>query len=773
MRVRPKKCTNSNEFIGLAVWPSACTTVSGIMFRSLLTVLLAVAVALFGIEPVQAQYSAPGSYPSQGYAPGQPYAPAPYSQGSQYAQQQYPQQQYPQAQAQYPPAPQSYPGNPQGQYPQTAPDGEDQTADQQHGVARLSIVQGDVNVKLGSSGELVSAAVNAPLVAQDHVQTSPGSRAEVEFDSANLLRLAPNTDVGFADLEYHRYQVQLGQGTLIYRVLRDSDAQAEIDTPSIAVHPLQQGEYRISVLEDGTTQITVRAGQAEILSPRGSQRLDAGHTTLVRGNPSDPEFQTSYEIARDQFDDWCAGRDRDLLASQSYNYVNRDVYGADDLDAYGNWVPSQYGQVWAPRPPVADWSPYSYGQWSYVDDYYGWSWVDNAPWGWAPYHYGRWFWNGGYGWCWWPGARFGLSLWSPALVGFFGWGGGAGLWAGLGWVALAPFETFHHWWGHGAFGRGGFGFRGGFGRGYGFERNTNIGSMYRNAAIRGGAMTAAFDRFGGPGQRFSPATRAQLGNASLFHSGVPISPNRGSFQFSNRQAVANPRLAPAANRQFFRSPQSMSGARFGSAATQGAAPNMMHGVAPNMQRSAGMRSTYTAPNSSGWQRFGAPGNSSGVRQNFSGGQEQSGWHRFGQPQSSAAGAYGGARPGGAQPGYNRPYGQGSYQSRPPSANSPASQPRSGSPGYGAYNGGFGGRSAFTAPRYSAPSAPHYSAPSAPHYSEPPHYTAPHYSAPASRGNSGGGGSFHGGGAPRGGGGGGGGFHGGGGGHSSSGGHHGR
>jgi hypothetical protein len=727
---------------------------------------LAVCVAAFGAGPVQAQFTAAGSYPAPQYSQNS------YPQDPQYSQPSYGGQ-YPQAQAQYPQGPQQYPGYPQGQYPQPAPNAQDpntqnQGTDQQHGVARLSIVQGDVNVKLASTGELVSAAVNAPLVAQDHVQTSPGSRAEVELDSANLLRLAPNTDVGFADLEYHRYQVQLGQGTIIYRVLRNSDAQAEIDTPSIAVRPVQQGEYRISVLEDGTTQITVRAGAADMFSPRGSQRLDAGHTTLVRGNASDPEFQTSYEIARDQFDDWSAGRDRDLLASQSYNYVNPDVYGADDLDAYGNWVPSQYGQVWAPRPPVPDWSPYSYGQWTYVDDYYGWSWVDNAPWGWAPYHYGRWFWNAGYGWCWWPGARFGVSLWSPALVGFFGWGGGIGLWAGLGWVALAPFELFHPCWGHGGFDRGRFGFGGAFGRGYGFDRNVNIASRYRNAAIRGGAMTAAFDRFGGPGQRFSPATRAQLTSASLFHGGVPVSPARGSFQFSNRTAMANPHLAGATNRQFFHAAQGFSGqgiggSRFGS---PGAAA---HGVAPNMQRSeSGMRNSYGGSGSSGgWQRFGAPGASNAYRQSFSNGQEQSGWHNFGQPHGSSSGAYGGARPSGAQPGYGRSYGSGNYgnyQSRPPSANSPAAQPRGGSPGYGGYNGGSGGggRSAFTAPRYSAPSAPHYSAPSAPHYS------APHYSAPS---HAEGGGSFHGGGGGSHGGGGG--SHGGGGGHSSSGGHHGR
>lgn len=722
------------------------------MFRSALSMVLAAGVAVFGIVPVEAQYAAPGSYP------GQQASQNPYGQAPPYAQNgPYPPAQYPQAPGQYPPAQQPYPGSPQAQgYPQAASN----EGDQQHGVARLSIVQGDVNVKLGSSGELVSAAVNAPLVAQDRVQTSPGSRAEVELDSANLIRLAPNTDLGFADLAYHRYQLQLGAGAVIFRVLRDSDAQAEIDTPSIAMRPAQQGEYRIAVLDDGTTQITVRAGQAQVFSPSGSQNLDAGRTMLVRGNPASPEFQTSYEIARDQFDDWSAGRDRELLASQSYNYVNRDVYGADDLDAYGNWVPSQYGDVWAPRPPVADWSPYSYGQWTYVDDYYGWSWVDNAPWGWAPYHYGRWFWNGGYGWCWWPGARFGVSLWSPALVGFFGWGGGVGAWAGLGWVALAPFEALHAWWGHG-FGRGGFGFGERFGRGYGFDRNVNIASMYRNAAIRGGAMTAAFNRFGGPGQRFSPATRAQLGNASLFHGGVPVTPARGSFAFSNRTAVANSRLSSAANRQFFHPAQGLSGARFNSPAAQ-------HGVAPNLQHASGMRSGVGAQagSSGGWQRFGAPGNSGSFRQSFNGGQERSGWHSFGQPQGSASGAYG-ARPGySARPsapgaGYqSRPAAPGAgYQSRPyggstaPRATSPGSGYRgSSSPGYGGYRGGYdGGRSASTAPRYSAPAAPRYSAPSAPHYSAP----------------RGGGGSFHGGGESHGGG------HSGGGGHSSSGGHHGR
>ncbi len=731
------------------------------MCRNLFTLVLAFAVALFATEPaVYGQYG-PASSPDPQYS-GQQYPP------------QYPQAQYPPAggypQGPYPQNPyaqgQPYPQNPQaGQYPQQQPypqgspdpNAQDAAQDQLHGVARISVVQGDVNVRRGDNGEFVAAVMNAPLMSQDHLQTSPGSRAEVELDYGNLIRVAPNTDLGFADLEYHRYQVQLGAGTIIYRVLRDSKAQAEIDTPNIAVTLEGQGEYRISVLEDGTTQITVRSGQAQMYSQRGSQMLTAGHSVLVRGNPADPEFQQGYEIVRDQLDDWSTNRDHELLASQSYRYVSPDIYGTEDLDAYGDWVPSQYGQVWAPRPPTADWSPYSYGQWTW-EGYYGWTWVDSAPWGWAPYHYGRWFWNGGHGWCWWPGAIAASVLWSPALVGFFGWG------AGLGWVALAPFELFHPWWRHGF----GFGF-GGYGRGgFGIGRGENIARTYRNAGIRGGAMTAGYDGFGGPNGRFSPATRAQLSNANLFRGQMPIGPTRGSYHFSNRQAAVNPRLASAANRQFFQHQQPRSQAGFGGIANGSrfnSAQQNGRVATPYTSGSYAARGNYAAAprtaspgvsngaSAGGWQRFGDPGRTNAYRQGFTGAQEQSGWHSFGQPQQSAPASNGGSRYNGqAQPNYGRSYATPnygtSYQSRPQGISPQTASPRQSYTG--AYGGAYsGGRSTGSIPRYSVPSTQHYSAPS-----------APHSNAPSNRG---GGGESRGGGHSGGGGGG----------HSSSGGHHGR
>jgi hypothetical protein len=632
--------------------------------------------------------------------------------------------------------------------PQSNPQ-QDAAADQKHGIARLSIVQGDVNIKRGDNGELTAAVANAPLATQDRLQTGSGSRAEVELDYANIVRLAPNTDLGFADLEYRRYQMQLGAGTIIFRVLRNSASQVELDTPSIGFRPTSEGEFRVSILPDGTTLITARAGNAEIFGPRGSEPIAAGKTVLVRGNPNDPEFQDSYEPPRDQFDDWSARRDNDLLHSRSYQYVSPDIPGADDLDAYGQWVPSQqYGQVWAPQSEPQGWSPYSTGQWAW-QDYYGWTWVDSAPWGWAPYHYGRWFYNGGYGWCWWPGAIRSSYFWSPALVGFFGWGGfgvGLGL-GGLGWVALAPYEAYHRWWGPGWYGRGwgGYGFRG-----YGnFARNVDIARTYRNAAYRNGAITATYARFGGPQQRFNVATRSQLTNVSAFRGGrIPITPTRGSYQFSNRTAVANPRLASAAGQRFFQSSQIRS-QTFGSPA-HGAAPNMSNGYAERNAAPSVSRS------SSGWQRFGDPGNSSGaMRQGFAGRTDTGGWHSFGQPQGRA-GSY--SSPRNTTP---APYRYSAPTATPRSYSPSSSAPRySGPSSYAPRTGQSYSAPAYTGPRYNAPSytAPRYSPPSysAPHSSAPSqHVNAPHYNAPS-------GGSSHSGGSSPHAGGGGGGSHGGGG-----------
>jgi len=420
------------------------------------------------------------------------------------------------------------------------------------GVARLSLLAGEVSVRRGDAGEVVAAAVNAPLLGDDHVLTGDGARAEIQFDYAHFARLSSNSELRLADIENQKYLVRLARGAMSFRVLRNNEANAEISTPSIAIRPLKKGIYRVSVLEDGSTEVTVRSGEAEIFTPRGTQKLKSGKTLLSRGDPSDPEFQVANAPMADEWDRWNESRDRQLENSRNYDYVSQDITGAEDLDGHGRWVETEeYGNVWAPSASP-DWAPYRNGRWTWVD-YYGWNWMSYDPWGWAPYHYGRWINRPSIGWCWWPGRINNRHFWSPAQVAFFGWGGGGGLSIGvgfgnMGWVPLAPFETYYPWYGRGYYG----GFRNGGRNNVTIVNNTNITNIYRNARHNNGITSVGSGQFGRGSVNNVRFNRNDIERASVVRGQLPMAPDAVSRRMSDRDSrVADSRGAGRGDDRFF------------------------------------------------------------------------------------------------------------------------------------------------------------------------------------------------------------------------------
>src|SRR5450631_2923047 len=105
--------------------------------------------------------------------------------------------------------------------------------DMERGVARISLMNGEVSVRRGDSGEWVAGVINAPLLSDDRISTGPNSRAEVQFDAANILRIGANAEVHLSQLEAVRFQMELAHGTVTFRVLRPSNANVEVDTPSV------------------------------------------------------------------------------------------------------------------------------------------------------------------------------------------------------------------------------------------------------------------------------------------------------------------------------------------------------------------------------------------------------------------------------------------------------------------------------------------------------------------------------------------------------------
>src|SRR5260370_15147077 len=109
------------------------------------------------------------------------------------------------------------------------------------GVARISIMNGEVSIRRGDSGDLIAAGVNAPLVVADRLVTAPNSPAQIQFDWAHMLRTASDTEVRLAELENQRYLIQVPRGTVTFRVLHDARTDAEISTPVVSVRPLKKG----------------------------------------------------------------------------------------------------------------------------------------------------------------------------------------------------------------------------------------------------------------------------------------------------------------------------------------------------------------------------------------------------------------------------------------------------------------------------------------------------------------------------------------------------
>src|ERR1700693_2097954 len=69
------------------------------------------------------------------------------------------------------------------------------------GVARISLIQGDVSAQRGDTGDWAAAALNQPLVGGDRISTGGNSKAELQLDHANILRLGNNSQAKIATLE--------------------------------------------------------------------------------------------------------------------------------------------------------------------------------------------------------------------------------------------------------------------------------------------------------------------------------------------------------------------------------------------------------------------------------------------------------------------------------------------------------------------------------------------------------------------------------------------
>ena len=312
-------------------------------------------------------------------------------------------------------------------------------------VGRLSDVSGQVWLLAPDAGEWVSASRNRPFTGGERLATDSGARAEVRIGSMTV-RLDGGTELEAIRIDDDRVELQLHSGSLGARFgSRETVREFELRTGEGNFRVNRTGRYRFD-RRDETSQLTVYGGEAVYEGPRSALTVYSGQRAEFWIDGAGVAQYAITDPLRDDFAGWNRERDRADERSASARYVSPEMTGVEDLDRYGRWQQdADNGPVWVPSEVSPGWAPYSTGHWAWVAPW-GWTWVDDAPWGFAPFHYGRWVMLNNV-WCWAPGRRVVRPVYAPALVGWIG-GPQVGLSISIGtgpmvgWVPLAPREVY-------------------------------------------------------------------------------------------------------------------------------------------------------------------------------------------------------------------------------------------------------------------------------------------------------------------------------------------
>lgn len=317
--------------------------------------------------------------------------------------------------------------------------------------ARLQYMSGSVSVQPHGTDDWAAGAVNRPLTNSDNIWADKNSRAEISVGTG-LIRIDSESSLTLTNVAENMVQLQLHQGAMNLHIRRLYDNETyEVDTPNQAFTVRKPGDYRFDVDPNSDkTIITVWRGEGESTGDGPAVRIHENQQARF-SNGTSLTNDIHAAPSPDGFDEWASSRDGRLDHSVSARYVSPDVVGYEDLDEYGTWRDSpEYGNVWVPSGVGVGWSPYRNGHWIWVAPW-GWTWVEDEPWGYAPFHYGRWVYYDNF-WGWAPGPIYARPYYSPALVAWFGgpgWGGsfGFGFGGGIGWCPLGFGEPFIPWYG--------------------------------------------------------------------------------------------------------------------------------------------------------------------------------------------------------------------------------------------------------------------------------------------------------------------------------------
>ncbi len=314
---------------------------------------------------------------------------------------------------------------------------------------------------LNLTEKLIEASVRQGRVYLQVDKLGAGESVEIETPRGSLWLLQPggyDIAVGTVDAPAH---ITVFDGKARF-------FGGDTDTPVAAGEELQvSGVYpAVTATERSTAEANPTSAAAPVFAngtqpssaPTGTPENDAANAgrpaagapgpaateDQAAAAPRGPAPAAAAPAQSDDFLYFVAESNSDTKADRSAHYVSPETTGYDELDQYGHWGTLPNSEpVWFPDPVPPDWAPYRFGHWASIPPW-GWTWVDDEPWGFAPFHYGRWV-NLDGRWGWVPGPVVSDPVYAPALVAFVDTGGGPDG-PDVAWFPLGPYDKYVPWY---------------------------------------------------------------------------------------------------------------------------------------------------------------------------------------------------------------------------------------------------------------------------------------------------------------------------------------
>ncbi len=327
-------------------------------------------------------------------------------------------------------------------------------------VGRISHVEGQLLRYVPDESDWVATVKDAPFGLDDALYGGRDSRSEIIIPNGSWIRTGSDTQIQAIAINAEVTEVDVASGVARF-YNKSRDMVIKVTTPFGYVtafggtsFDIYVGDESIEVISlDGTVDFVVEGDSARYEVVAGSYSILCDGRTVGQGDG---------KVDAD-WDDWNAGRDdlwteRLQVKGDSIRYMPEELYeDSYTLEENGRWervyYEGGYRNMWRPVRVGADWAPYTSGRWTVWNDDN--CWVPDEPFGYVTHHYGNWIRMDTCN-CWyWAPPVVSVSVatvpvldpcgtcWYPGRVGWIHSG------IDIGWVPLAPYETYYsyRYWG--------------------------------------------------------------------------------------------------------------------------------------------------------------------------------------------------------------------------------------------------------------------------------------------------------------------------------------